>query len=235
MLEIENINVSYGLVRVLWDVSFRVKEGEIVATVGSNGAGKTTTLKTISGLLRPSSGSIEFKGERLDRIRSHSVVEKAIAHVPEGRRLFPFSTVLANLEIGAYTKRARQKTGESLEFVFELFPVLRERQKQSAGTLSGGEQQMLAIARALMSMPSLLMLDEPSLGLGPIIVNKVLEVLKQLNDQGVTILLVEQNINSALNLCDRGYVLENGRIVLKGSGQELLNNPHVKEAYLGII
>lgn len=158
-----------------------------------------------------------------------------IAHVPEGRRLFPFSTVLANLEIGAYTKRARQKTGESLEFVFELFPVSRERQKQSAGTLSGGEQQMLAIARALMSMPSLLMLDEPSLGLGPIIVNKVLEVLKQLNDQGVTILLVEQNINSALNLCDRGYVLENGRIVLKGSGQELLNNPHVKEAYLGII
>ena len=235
MLEIENINVSYGLVRVLWDVSFRVKEGEVVATVGSNGAGKTTTLKTISGLLRPSSGSIEFKGERLDRIHSHLIVEKEIAHVPEGRRLFPFSTVLGNLEIGAYTKRARKKIGESLEFVFELFPVLRERQRQSAGTLSGGEQQMLAIARALMSMPSLLMLDEPSLGLAPIIANKVLEVLKQLNDQGVTILLVEQNINSALDLCDRGYVLENGRIVLEGSGQELLKNPHVKEAYLGII
>lgn len=235
MLEVKNIDVSYGLVRVLWDVSLRVEEGEIIATVGSNGAGKSTTLKTISGLLRPSSGSIEFKGERLDRTRPHAIVEKEIAHVPEGRRLFPFSTVLANLEIGAYTKRARERIGESLEFVFELFSVLKERQRQLAGTLSGGEQQMLAIARALMSRPRLLMLDEPSLGLAPIIVNKVLEVLKELNDRGVTILLVEQNISSALNLCHRGYVLENGRIVLEGSGQELLNNPHVKEAYLGVI
>jgi branched-chain amino acid transport system ATP-binding protein len=220
---------------VLWDVTFNVKEGEIVATVGSNGAGKSTTLKTISGLLRPSSGSIEFKGERLDRTRPHVIVEKEIAQVPEGRRLFPFSTVLANLEIGAYTRRAREKIDESLEFVFELFPVLKERRKQLAGTLSGGEQQMLAIARALMSRPSLLMLDEPSLGLAPIIVNKVLEVLKELNDRGVTILLVEQNISSALNLCHRGYVLENGRIVLEGPGQALLNNPHVKEAYLGVV
>ena len=235
MLEVKNIDVSYGLVRVLWDVSLRVEEGEIIATVGSNGAGKSTTLKTISGLLRPSSGSIEFKGERLDQIRPHAIVEKQIAHVPEGRRLFPFSTVLANLEIGAYTKRARERIGESLEFVFELFPVLKERQRQLAGTLSGGEQQMLAIARALMSRPRLLMLDEPSLGLAPIIVNKVLEVLKELNDRGVTILLVEQNISSALNLCHRGYVLENGRIVLEGSGEELLNNPHVKVAYLGVI
>ena len=235
MLEVKNINVSYGLVRVLWSVSFIVKEGEMVATVGSNGAGKTTTLKTISGLLRPSSGGIEFKGERLDQIPSHLVVEKEVAHVPEGRRLFPFSTVLANLEIGAYTKRARERKVESLKFVFEFFPVLRERQKQLAGTLSGGEQQMLAIARALMSMPRLLMLDEPSLGLAPMLVNKVFEVLKQLNDQGLTILLVEQNIHSTLNLCDRGYVLENGRIVMEGSGQELLNNPHVKEAYLGVL
>lgn len=235
MLEVKNINVSYDLVRVLWDVSFRVEEGEIVATVGSNGAGKTTTLRTISGLLRPSSGSIEFNGEGLDRVRSHSIVEKGIAHVPEGRRLFPFSTVLANLEIGAYTAGAREKINESLEFVFELFPVLKERGKQLAGTLSGGEQQMLAVARGLMSRPRLLMLDEPSLGLAPILVGKVFEVLRELNDRGVTILLVEQNVSSALSLCNRGYVLENGRIVLEGSGQELLNNPHVKEAYLGVI
>lgn len=235
MLEVKNINVSYGLVRVLWDVSFRVEEGEIVATVGSNGAGKTTTLRTISGLLRPSAGSIEFNGGRLDRVRSHSIVEKGIAHVPEGRRLFPFSTVLANLEIGAYTRGAREKIDESLEFVFELFPVLKERRKQLAGTLSGGEQQMLAVARGLMSRPRLLMLDEPSLGLAPILVGKVFEVLRELNDRGVTILLVEQKVSSALGLCDRGYVLENGRIVLEGSGQELLNNPHVKEAYLGVI
>ena len=235
MLEVKSINVSYGLVRVLWDVSFRVEEGEIVATVGSNGAGKTTTLRTISGLLRPSSGSIEFNGDGLDRVRSHSIVEKGIAHVPEGRRLFPFSSVLANLEIGAYTTGARKKIDESLEFVFELFPVLKERRRQLAGTLSGGEQQMLAVARGLMSRPRLLMLDEPSLGLAPILVGKVFEVLRELNDRGVTILLVEQNVSSALSLCNRGYVLENGRIVLEGSGQELLNNPHVKEAYLGVI
>ena len=235
MLEVKSINVSYGLVRVLWDVSFRVEEGEIVATVGSNGAGKTTTLRTISGLLRPSSGSIEFNGEGLDRVRSHSIVEKGIAHVPEGRRLFPFSSVLANLEIGAYTTGARKKIDENLEFVFELFPVLKERRRQLAGTLSGGEQQMLAVARGLMSRPRLLMLDEPSLGLAPILVGKVFEVLRELNDRGVTILLVEQNVSSALTLCNRGYVLENGRIVLEGSGQELLNNPHVKEVYLGVI
>ena len=235
MLAVKNINVSYGLVRVLWDVSLTVKEGEMVATVGSNGAGKTTTLKAISGLLRPSSGSIELNGERLDRIPSYSVVEKEIAHVPEGRRLFPFSSVLSNLEIGAYTSRARGKIRESLEFVFDLFPVLRERQRQLAGTLSGGEQQMLAIARALMSRPHLLMLDEPSLGLAPTLVNKVFETLKRLNERGVTILLVEQNIHSALSLCDRGYVLENGRIVLEGGGKELLNDPYVKEAYLGIV
>jgi len=235
LLAVKNINVSYGLVRVLWDVSLTVKEGEMVATVGSNGAGKTTTLKAISGLLRPSSGSIELNGERLDRIPSYSVVEKEIAHVPEGRRLFPFSSVLSNLEIGAYTSRARGKIRESLEFVFDLFPVLRERQRQLAGTLSGGEQQMLAIARALMSRPHLLMLDEPSLGLAPTLVNKVFETLKRLNERGVTILLVEQNIHSALSLCDRGYVLENGRIVLEGGGKELLNDPYVKEAYLGIV
>lgn len=235
MLEVKNINVSYGLAKVLWDVSFRVEEKEIVAIVGSNGAGKSTTLKAISGLTRLFSGRIEFNGERLDQIPGYRIVEKQIAHIPEGRRLFPFSTVRANLELGAFTKRARHKSGESLNYVFELFPVLKERKDQLAGTLSGGEQQMLAIARGLMSMPMLLMLDEPSLGLAPMLVIKTLDVLQKLNQQGLTLLLIEQNIHSALNLCGRGYVLENGRIVIEGSGQELLNNTHVKEAYLGIV
>ncbi len=234
MLEIKNMNVAYGLARVLWDVSFGVREKEIVAIVGSNGAGKSTTLKAISGLIRLNSGSVEFQGERLDQIPGYQVVEKQIALIPEGRKLFPFSSVLANLELGAYTKRARQKLKSSLEDVFELFPVLKERQGQLAGTLSGGEQQMLAIARGLMSMPKLLMLDEPSLGLAPIVVLKVLDVLQKLNERGLTILLVEQNVQSALNLGHRGYVLENGRVVLEGSGKELQENPHVKEAYLGI-
>jgi branched-chain amino acid transport system ATP-binding protein len=235
LLEVRNINVSYGLAKVLWDVSFRVEEREIVAIVGSNGAGKSTTLKAISGLIRLSSGGIEFNGERLDQIPGYLIVEKQIAHIPEGRRLFPFSTVLANLELGAFTKKARHKFGESLHYVFELFPVLQERKDQLAGTLSGGEQQMLAIARGLMSIPLLLMLDEPSLGLAPMLVIKTLDVLQKLNQQGLTLLLIEQNVHSALNLCARGYVLENGRIMIEGSGQELLNNTHVKEAYLGIL
>ena len=235
MLEVKNIHVSYGLAKVLWDVSFRVEEREIVAIVGSNGAGKSTTLKAISGLTRLSSGGIEFNGERLDQIPGYLIVEKQIAHIPEGRRLFPFSTVLANLELGAFTKKARPKFAESLHYVFELFPVLRERKDQLAGTLSGGEQQMLAIARGLMSIPLLLMLDEPSLGLAPMLVIKTLDVLQRLNQQGLTLLLIEQNVHSALNLCARGYVLENGRIVIEGSGKELLNNTHVKEAYLGIV
>jgi len=204
LLEVQNVNVAYGLVQVLWDISFRVEEGEIVAIVGSNGAGKSTTLKTISGLLRPSSGSIVFKGERLDQTPAHMVVEKEVAHIPEGRRLFPFSSVLTNLELGAFTRRARRETAENVEYVFELFPVLRERQNQLAGTLSGGEQQMLAIGRGLMSRPSLLMLDEPSLGLAPKLVLKTLDTLQELNKRGVTILLVEQNVNSALSLCTRG-------------------------------
>jgi len=233
LLKVKNIDVFYGLAQALWDVSFKVDEGEIVAIVGSNGAGKTTTLRTISGLISPLSGAIEFNGERLDRISSHRVVEKGIAHIPEGRGLFPFSTVLANLELGAYTRKARRKIKENLEYVFDLFPVLKERQKQLAGTLSGGEQQMLAVARGLMSSPNLLMLDEPSLGLAPKIVIKILEVVKQLNEKGITILLVEQNVHSALNLCDRGYVLENGRMVMEGSGEELISNPHVKKAYIG--
>jgi branched-chain amino acid transport system ATP-binding protein len=235
LLEVKSINVSYGLARVLWDVSFRVEEKEVVAIVGSNGAGKSTTLKVISGLIHPLSGTIAFHGERLDQIPGYRVVDKQIAHIPEGRRLFPFSTVLANLELGAFTKRARQSFRESLSSVFKLFPVLQERKDQLAGTLSGGEQQMLAIARGLMSIPRLLMLDEPSLGLAPMMAQKTFDVLQTLNQQGLTILLIEQNVHSALNLCGRGYVLENGRILMEGSGQDLLNNPQVKEAYLGIV
>jgi len=234
LLQVKNINVSYGLAKVLWDVSFGVREKEIVAIVGSNGAGKSTTLKALSGLIRLTSGSVEFQGERLDQIPGYQVVEKQVSLIPEGRRLFPFSSVLANLELGAYTKRARQNSQSSLGNVFELFPVLKERQGQLAGTLSGGEQQMLAIGRGLMSMPKLIMLDEPSLGLAPIVVLKVLDVLQKLNERGLTILLVEQNVQSALNLGHRGYVLENGRVVLEGAGKELQENPHVKEAYLGI-
>ena len=235
MLEVKKINVAYGLAQVLWDVSFRVEKGEVVAIVGSNGAGKSTTLKAISGLIRLSSGSIEFNGKRLDQIPAYLVVEQQIALVPEGRRVFPFSTVLANLELGAFTKRARQRFGESLKYVYELFPVLAERKDQLAGTLSGGEQQMLAMGRGLMSVPQLLMLDEPSLGLAPIMVLKVLDVLGKLNREGLTLMLIEQNVHSALNLSGRGYVIENGRMVLEGAGQDLLNNAHIKEAYLGIV
>jgi branched-chain amino acid transport system ATP-binding protein len=234
LLVVNEINVFYGLVQVLWNLSFRVNQGETVAIVGSNGAGKSTILKTISGLVRLRSGSIEFNEERLDRIPGHQIVEKQIAHIPEGRRLFPYSTVLANLELGAYTKRARENVRASLEYVFELFPVLQERKSQIAGTLSGGEQQMLAIARGLMSKPVLLMLDEPSLGLAPLMVMKTMGVIQKLNQQGLTLLLIEQNVHHALHLSSRGYVLENGRVALEGSGMELLENPHVKEAYLGI-
>jgi len=234
MLEIEGVNVFYGDIQALWDVSFRVNEGELVVIVGSNGAGKTTTLKTISGLLSPASGKINFLGERIDKASPHHIVELGIAHIPEGRRLFPYMTVLENLEMGAYTRRAREKRGETLEWVYELFPILAERKDQLAGTLSGGEQQMLAIGRGLMSRPKLLMLDEPSLGLAPMLVLSVFETVRQINEQGVTVMLVEQNVRHALELADRAYVLENGRITLQGTGKELLENEYVKEAYLGL-
>lgn len=234
MLKVDGINVFYGDVQVLWEVSFEVDEGEIMVIVGSNGAGKTTTLKTTSGLLHPASGTIRFLGEKIDRVSPHRVVEMGIAHIPEGRRLFPYMTTLENLEMGAYTSRARGKRKENLEWVFELFPILRERKDQLAGTLSGGEQQMLAIGRGLMSGPRLLMLDEPSLGLAPMLVLEVFETVKRINEQGVTIILVEQNVHHALELADRAYVLENGRITLEGTGKELLENDYVKEAYLGL-
>jgi branched-chain amino acid transport system ATP-binding protein len=231
MLKVENVNVSYGSVKILWDVDFHIDEGEIITIIGPNGAGKTTIVKTIMGLLKPTSGIIEFNGNPIHLAPTHKIVEGGIALVPEGRELFPRMTIMENLQMGAYTSDEKEDT---LKWVFNLFPRLEERQKQSAGTMSGGEQQMLAIARGLMSRPKLLILDEPSLGLAPIMVKKVFEIVKTLNTQGVTVLLVEQNIHHALEASNRGYVLETGRITLEGTSSELLDNKHVKEAYLGM-
>ncbi len=233
MLKVKKINVGYGDLQVLWETSFTVKRGEIFALVGSNGAGKTTTLKTISGLLKPFSGLIKFLDKNIHGLHPYKIVEEGIIHVPEGRRLFPGMTVLENLELGAYTKKARVKRRDSLENVFNLFPILRERKNQLAGTLSGGEQQMLAIARGLMGAPRILMMDEPSLGLAPKIVLKIFDAIKEINENGVTILLVEQNVYHALKIAERAAVLESGRVVLEGRGEELLGDEHVKKSYLG--
>ncbi|MCL6447214.1 MAG: ABC transporter ATP-binding protein [Armatimonadetes bacterium] len=234
MLKVENIDVAYGDLQVLWDVSFTVQEGELLALLGANGAGKTTILNTISGLLRPRRGSIRFLGEEISRVPGHKLAELGIAHVPEGRRLFPEMTVKENLEMGSLSPEAKKKRKETMEWVYTLFPILKERQNQEAGTLSGGQQQMLAIGRGLMALPKLLMLDEPSLGLSPLLVSQVFEIIQDINRQEITVLLVEQNVMHVLKMCSRAYVLENGRLVLQGSGPELLNNQHVKEAYLGI-
>ena len=231
MLKFENVNVSYGSVQILWDVNFEIDDGEIITIIGPNGAGKTTIAKTLMGLLKPTSGIIEFNGKQIHQAPTHQIVKDGIALVPEGRDLFPRMTIMENLQMGAYTSSEKEDT---LKWVFDLFPRLEERQNQSAGTMSGGEQQMLAIARGLMSRPKLLILDEPSLGLSPILVNKVFEIVKALKSQGVTVLLVEQNIHHALEVSNRGYVLETGRITLEGASSELLDNKHVKEAYLGM-
>ncbi len=234
MLEIKELNVAYDKVQVLWDISFNINEGEIVTLLGSNGAGKSTTVKTIQGLLKSKSGSIRFMDKSIEGLPAYKIVAAGISLAPEGREIFPKMSVLENLILGAYVPRARELREESLDWVFKLFPKLKERKKQLAGTLSGGEQQMLAIARALMSKPKLLMLDEPSLGLAPVIVLQVFDIIKKLNEEGVTILLVEQNIHHALELSDRAYVLEKGRIILEGKGHELLDHEYVKNAYLGI-
>jgi branched-chain amino acid transport system ATP-binding protein len=233
MLQVNKINVFYGEAQALWDVSFTVNHGEIVTLVGSNGAGKSTTIKCVSGLTPPRSGEITFEGARIDRLPAYRLVELGIAQIPEGRRLWPGLSVRENLELGAYTRAARVVRQQTMAQVFELFPRLKERRGQLAGTLSGGEQQMLAIGRGLLSRPKLLMLDEPSLGLAPLLVDEVFRVIRLINQQGVTILLVEQNVNHALALCNRGYVLETGRIVLAGDGRDLLADEHVKTAYLG--
>lgn len=235
MLKIDQIDVYYGDLQALWDVSLTVQEGEIVTLVGSNGAGKTTTLKTVSGLLKPKTGSITYDGVRLDKLPPHKIVELGICMVPEGRGLFPEMSVLENLEVGAFLSKARQVKDESLSWVHEIFPVLKERAKQEARALSGGEQQMLAIGRALMSRPKLLLLDEVSLGLAPLVVQSISRVIKQLNESnGITILLVEQNIRMALQLADRGYIIETGRIAGQGDAKALVNDERVKQAYLGI-
>lgn len=231
MLEVNNINVYYGQIHTLRDISISVNEGEIVALIGANGAGKTTTLRTISGLLRSKTGSISLMGEDITHIDAYKLAAKGIAHVPEGRHVFLQMTVQENLEMGAYTRKGNIKEG--LADVYERFPRLKHRKNQVAGTLSGGEQQMLAMGRALMSQPKLLMLDEPSMGLAPILVQQIFDIIKELHDAGTTILLVEQNAEMALGIADRAYVLESGRIKLSGTGQELAQSDEIKKAYLG--
>ncbi len=230
-LEVDDIEVRYGVIRALKGVSFHVNTGEIVALLGANGAGKTTTQKTVSGMLRPALGEIRFEGKRIDGIPAHELISLGICHVPEGRRVFPRMTVHENLEMGAFRFKTIDKN--DFERVLELFPRLRERLKQQAGTLSGGEQQMLAIGRALMGKPRLLLLDEPSMGLAPMIVAQIFEIIREINSAGVTVLLVEQNAQQALGLADRGYVLETGEIVLQGTGRDLLADDRIRAAYLG--
>jgi branched-chain amino acid transport system ATP-binding protein len=234
MLEVSNLDVFYGKSQALRDVSLKVNEKEIVALVGANGAGKTTLLNTISGLVRPASGSVEFLGKRIDRLAPYKIMNLGICQIPEGRKLFSDMTVGDNLEMGAYSSAAWKRRKETLERVYQVFPVLKERQKQSAKKLSGGERQMVAIGRGLMSNPRLCMFDEPSYGLAPKLFLEVLEVVRQLREQGITILLVEQNVRNTLEVADRAYVLENGRIVLEGKGKDLLKNEQVKTAYLGL-
>ena len=234
MLEIQNLNVSYGEFQALFDVSLRVAEKETVITVGPNGAGKSTLLKTVSGLLHPRSGNITFLGKRIAGLPAHAIVEMGITHVPEGGRLFPYLTVLENLKIGAYLPRARGESGKILKEIYQLFPILDERKKQLADTMSGGERQMLAIARCLMSRPKLILLDEPSSGLAPRVVSRVLEFVHQIKSQGYAILMVEQNVRKALRLSDRAYLMESGRVHKEGTQQSFFEDPYIKKAYIGL-
>lgn len=235
MLNVKNLNAGYGHVQIIRDVNFDVYDGEVIAILGSNGAGKTTTVRALTGMLKPMSGSINFNGEEICGKSSRSILDAGIIQVPEGRQLFTEMTVYENLELGAFSDKAREKLNDSLKFCYKYFPKLEERTLQTAGTLSGGEQQMVAVARALIGLPKLLILDEPSLGLAPNIVDEILEVAHDMaKNQGVSVILVEQDVNKALKNADRGYVIENGHVVLSGSAQELQNNEHVKRAYLGI-
>jgi branched-chain amino acid transport system ATP-binding protein len=235
MLRVNSLNVAYGDAQALWDVTFNVREKEICSLVGANGAGKTTVLSTILGMIRPFSGQVEFQGSRIEGKRPHAIVDLGISLVPEGRRLFSKLTVLENLELGAFTKQARPLTKQTMTWVTEIFPILEERKGQLAGALSGGMQQMLAIGRGLMAKPKLLMLDEPSLGLAPLIVKMLFEVIPKLNDRHVTILLVEQNIHQALKISHSAFVMKTGRIVLMGNGSELMADPEIKKAYMGVL
>lgn len=235
MLKVESLCAGYGSVKILWNADFHVEDGEVVAILGGNGAGKTTTVRAITGLIKPTSGSIMLDGEELSQKSSRHILDAGIIQVPEGRQLFTEMTVYENLEMGAFNKNAKSKMKEELEVVYQWFPKLKERKNQMAGTLSGGEQQMVAVARALIGQPKLLILDEPSLGLAPNIVDDILQVARTLADeQRISVILVEQDVTKALNVADRGYVIENGKVVLEGSAEELQTNEHVKKAYLGI-
>lgn len=233
MLEVENISAGYGLVQILWNVSFNVKDKEIVSIIGPNGAGKTTLVRTIAGLIPAKAGNVRFNGEKITGKQPYEIVKKGITLIPEGREIFPRMTVEENLLLGAYTIAEKTQVDSSKQRVYQIFPVLKKKEKALAQTLSGGEQQMLVICRSLMSNPKLLILDEPSLGLAPIIVEKVLDTLRMINEDGMTVLLVEQNIRDSLNLADRAYVLEEGKIIIEGEGRGLLANAHIKEVYLG--
>ncbi len=234
MLEVRNVNTFYGKAQALWDVCLGINEAEIVALVGSNGAGKTTLLNTISGLLRPASGSVAFLGKRIDNLPPHSIVELGISHVPESGRVFPDMSVRENLEMGAYPYHAWKQKDETIEQVYQVFPRLKERERQLARTLSGGEHQMLAIGRALMSKPRLCLFDEPSYGLAPLLVAEIFRIIQRLRDQGITVLLVEQNVRHALEIADRAYVLESGRMALEGDSKGLLQQELIRKAYLGL-
>ncbi len=233
MLEIKDLSVNYGVIKALKGISFEVNEGEVIALIGANGAGKTTTLHTITGLLPAKTGSIKFNGAELTKTPAHKIVEMGIAHVPEGRRIFQNLSVLDNLKLGAYTRKDKDGIAKDLQMVYERFPRLAERKTQIAGTLSGGEQQMLAMGRALMSKPKIVVMDEPSMGLSPILVNEIFDIIKSIRESGTTVLLVEQNAKKALAIADRAYVLETGKIVLSGKASDLLNDESVKKAYLG--
>jgi len=234
VLKVNEIDVYYGDLQALRGVSFDVEQGEVVSVIGSNGAGKSSLLKTISGMLRPRRGSISLDGNKISQAPSSHIVEQGISHVPEGRQIFPTMTVLENLEMGAQFSRSIKIQSETMQQVFGYFPRLKERLSQKAGTLSGGEQQMLAMGRGLMSLPALMMLDEPSLGLAPVLVSTIFEIIEKINQQGTSILLIEQNVFHSLKISNRGYVLENGQVALSGAGPELLENPHIRKTYLGL-
>ena len=233
MLEIKDLKVSYGMIQAIKGISFEVSKGEVIALIGANGAGKTTILHTITGLLSADSGSVTYEGKDITRMPGHKIVSMGIAHVPEGRRVFANMTVLQNLKLGAYTRKDKAEIAETLEMVYTRFPRLKERKNQLAGTLSGGEQQMLAMGRALMSHPQIILMDEPSMGLSPIFVNEIFDIIEEVSKSGTTVLLVEQNAKKALSIADRAYVLETGNIVLDGKASELLDNDSIKKAYLG--
>lgn len=233
MLEVKDLEVYYGVIQAIKGISFEVNQGEVIALIGANGAGKTTILHTITGLIKAKSGSVKFEGKELNKIPAHKIVSLGMAHVPEGRRVFANLTVLENLKLGAYTRKDKQEMAETLEMIYKRFPRLEERKNQTAGTLSGGEQQMLAMGRALMSHPKIILMDEPSMGLSPIFVSEIFDIIKEISAGGTTVLLVEQNAKKALSIADRAYVLETGNIVLSGKAEDMLNDDSIKKAYLG--